>query len=279
LSKLKFYGIVGKVNALLESYLYGRYQRVVTNKKSVHLSWGKIVSGVPQESILGSLLFLLYINDLPVIMKSNSILIRFADDTNIIVKNSNHTKYENELTLIFNNINEWFKANYLTLNLDKTHFMQFSAKNRNTTNMFNSYNNSQITSIANTKFLWLMIDSTLLWKGHIKWLMSGQSSAIYAIRAIKLYTSLESMRSVYFPYFHYITTYGLIFWGKSHLIIHIFKLQKRVIWIIANVGSRESCRELFVKLKILPLCSQYILSLMSFVAKNNNFFYKILRYM
>jgi hypothetical protein len=62
-------------------------------------------------------------------MKSNSIPILFADDINIIVKNSNHTKYENELTLIFNNINEGFKANnYLTLNLNKTHFMQFSAK-------------------------------------------------------------------------------------------------------------------------------------------------------
>jgi hypothetical protein len=211
LSKLKFYGIVGKVNTLLESYLYGRYQRVVTNKKSVHLSWGKIVSGVPQGSILGPLLFLFYIHDLPVIMKSNSIPILFKDDTSIIVKNSNRTKYGNELTLIFNNINEWFKANYLTLNLDKTHFMQFSAKNRNPMNMFTSYNNSQISSIADIKFLGLMIDSTLSSKGHIELLMSRLSSAIYAVRAIKLYTSLESMRSVYFPYFHSIMTYGLIF--------------------------------------------------------------------
>jgi hypothetical protein len=60
--------------------------------------------------------------------------------------------------------------------------------------------------------------------------------------------------------------------GNSPLSTHIFKLQKRVIWIIANVGSRESCRELFVKLKILPLCSQYIFSLISFVAKNNNLY-------
>lgn len=65
-----------------------------------------------------------YINDLPNIIKSKSIPILFADDTSIIVKNPNHIEYEKELTLLLNNINEWFKANLLTLNLDKTYFMQ-----------------------------------------------------------------------------------------------------------------------------------------------------------
>jgi hypothetical protein len=60
--------------------------------------------------------------------------------------------------------------------------------------------------------------------------------------------------------------------GNSPLTTRFFKLQKAVIWIIANVGCRESYRELFVKLKILPLCSQCIFSLVSFVAKNNNLF-------
>jgi hypothetical protein len=105
-----------------------------------------------------------------------------------------------------------------------------------------------------------MIDSTLSWKEHIDWLMSKLGSASYAVRTIKSYTSLESMRSVYFSYFHSIMTYVLIFWGNSPLCICIFRLQKRVIRVITNSRSRDSCRELFKKLKILPLCSQYIFS-------------------
>jgi hypothetical protein len=203
-------------------------------------------------------------------MKSKSMPTLFADDTGIIVKNSNRIEYGNELTLIFNNINEWFKANLLTLNFDKTHFMQFSTKYGNMMDISVTHNNSQISSIPDTKFLGLIIDSTLSWKGHIEWLMSRLSSAIYAIRSIKTCTSLESMRSVYFYYFHPIMTFGVIFWGNSPFSIRIFKLQKRVIRIITNSRSRDSCRELFMKLKILPLCPQYIFSLLLFVAKNKD---------
>jgi hypothetical protein len=137
--------------------------------------------------------------------------------------------------------------------------MQFSTKNSNTMDMPIIYRNSQITTFTDIKFLGLMIDSTLSWKGHIDWLMSKLGSASYAVRAIKPYTLLESMRTVYFSYFHSIMTYGLIFWGNSPLCIRIFRLQKRVIRIITNSRSSDSCRELFKKLKILPLCSQYIL--------------------
>lgn len=154
-----------------------------------------------------------YINDLPNIIKSKSIPILFADDTSIIVKNHNCIEYEKKLTLLLNNINEWFKANLLTLNLDKTYFMQFSTKNINAMNTPIIYNNNQITISTDIKFLGLIIDSTLSWKGHIDRLMSKLGSASYAVRAIKPYTSYGMMRMVYSSYFHSIMTYGLIFWG------------------------------------------------------------------
>jgi hypothetical protein len=94
------------------------------------------------------------------------------------------------------------------------------------------YCNNQIAKSTNTRFLGLIIDNMLLWKGHVDWLMSKLSSACYAIRAIKLYMSQETLRMIYFSYFHSVMTYGIIFWGNSPFNILIFRLQKRVIRII-----------------------------------------------
>jgi hypothetical protein len=79
-------------------------------------------------------------------------------------------------------------------------------------------------------------------------------------------------RMIYFSYFHSVMAYGIIFWGNSSYSIHIFGLQNRVIRILTNSISRDSCRELFKKLKILPLKSQYIFSLLLFVVKNREQF-------
>jgi hypothetical protein len=95
--KLEFYGIAGKANALVKTYLKNRYQRVVINNWHIHSGWGKFNNGVPQRSILGLLLFLLYINDLSNIIISKSKPVLFADDTSIIIMNSSPIDYENNI--------------------------------------------------------------------------------------------------------------------------------------------------------------------------------------
>jgi len=130
LTKLKFYGITGKIHKLIKSYLEGRYQRVVLNNDSPGLcsNWGGITLGVPQGSILGPLLFLLYIKDLPKITNENSKIILYADGTSLIIANPELTNFENKVNRIFQDINRWCDTNLLSLNLDKTHYMQFVNK-------------------------------------------------------------------------------------------------------------------------------------------------------
>jgi len=108
LTKLKFYGITGTTHKLIKSYLEGRYQRVVLNNNSPDLTFklGKITHGVPQGSILGPLLFLLYIYDLQQITNENSKIILYANDTSLLIANPNPTNFENNINKIFQDITD-----------------------------------------------------------------------------------------------------------------------------------------------------------------------------
>jgi hypothetical protein len=134
------------------------------------------------------------------------------------------------------------------------------------------YNNKQFSTCTQTKYLGLIIDPTLSWKSHLDHLMNKLSMACYAIRAVKPYVSQESLRAIYFSYFHSLMSYGIIFWGNCLISNNIFRLQKRVIRIITNIRSSDSCSEQFKKLQMSPLRSQCILSLLIFVINCNDMF-------
>jgi hypothetical protein len=129
-----------------------------------------------------------------------------------------------------------------------------------------------IPNTTSIKFLGLLLDNKLTWKAHSRELAIKLNKASYAIRAIKSSVSLKVLMSIYFSYFHSLLTYGVIFWGNSPISKNIFEIQKRVIRIITNKPRRESCKHLFKWLKILTLPSQYIFSVLVYIAEHRDLF-------
>ena len=118
------------------------------------------------------------------------------------------------------------------------------------------------------------MDVSLSWKDNIAALTSKLNKACYAVRSMKPLLSIDILRMIYFSYAHSLMSYGIIFGGNTHSNKNIFKMQKRIIRIIANIGNCESCRQEFKELQILTLPSQYIFSLLIFVNKNREIFCK-----
>jgi len=138
--------------------------------------------------------------------------------------------------------------------------MQFINKNSSPIDLNIGHGNKKITNTCTTKFLGLTLENTLSWKTHIDTIVPKLSSATFAIylfilfiRTVKPFLSEDSLKMIYYSYCHSIMTYGIILGGNSHYSNTIFRLQKRIIRIIVGLKSRDSFREHFKKLKILPL--------------------------
>ena len=97
-------------------------------------------------------------------------------------------------------------------------------------------------------------------------------AATFAMREVQPLLSLDSLKLIYCSYFHSILSYGILFWGNTPYSNVIFKMQKQIIRVMTGIKNRDSCREYFKKLKILQLQSQYLLSLLLFIADNTGYF-------
>lgn len=126
--------------------------------------WGTIEYGVPQGSILGPLLFLLYINDLPDMSEHFAVL--FADDCSSVIRDSSMTAVENAIRKSLENFEAWFANNNLKLNLNKTNLLIINKKEE----INIQHNNGLLTSSEGVRFLGLQVDSFLTWKSHIDYL-------------------------------------------------------------------------------------------------------------
>ena len=267
LKKLKKYGVDNVELGWFESYLTSRKQFV--SIKNVNSPLCEISLGVPQGSILGPLLFILYINDLPSASKLLALL--FADDTTLLFSHENLNTLIETVNTEFRKICEFFRLNRLVLHPDKTKFILFTREkvqrdvvlycNNNNPDQNLPENISEIKRVLSTntlpamKFLGIYFDPDLSFKFHISTLKNKLSKALYALRTVRNTLNQQSLFLIYNSIFHCHLLYAIQIWScaRSSLINEIFKMQKSAIRIVSGASYNAHTEPLFKKLEILPL--------------------------
>ena len=269
LKKLKHYKLSDKTLSWFGSYLLNRKQRVCVN--NVISDDEFIINGVPQGSILGPLMFLLFINDLPLYTKPVNTDM-YADDTTMYEIGVSQAEIERNLQLALINLSKWCKANGMVINTAKTKLMLITTHQRrtvlNTNNLILSLNNEDLNTIDKDKILGVSVDNNLSWTSHIDLLCKKISSNLWLLSRIKEYLNIEQRTQFYKTYIQPHIDYCNLVWGGTSQINleRIFRLQKRACKIILDyniVNIYQSMEDL----KILTVFERLFLRKSKFMFK------------
>jgi len=285
LKKLKNLGIIGVNLKWFESYLSDRLQMVdingtLSDEKCFNIS-------VIQGSILGTILFLCYINDFYTCTSLFTTL--FADDGTCLSKHKNLQTLIDYVNAELQKVANWFLANKMAINTSKTKFILFRTHGKivdeNICKIF--YNNNEIGKIENQnkifpierihnsgstknfKLLGIMLDEYLSFDSHITHMCSKISKSLYIINRVRNTLPKESLVSLYYALIHSHISYCTSVFGSatSTSLSRIVKMQKRAIRIICNVPSRSHTAPLFIDLQILPFEKLITFSKLKFMHK------------
>ena len=251
LKKLHKYGIRHNALKIMTSYLSGRTQCVkIRNSYSTSKS---VNMGVPQGSILGPLLFLLYINDLPKV-SPNITCLSYADDTAIIFKDNSIDSLQATINNILPLISDWFHANFLSLNISKTYTQHYSTRSSNF-KLDVKLCDTTIEENEHIKYLGVYIDKTLKFSKHINHIANIISRNIGIIARVRYYidnkTTLLLYNSLVLPYLNYCC----INWGNNYdsQLYKVFILQKRAVRLIEHVFPPQSSEPIFKHYNLLKI--------------------------
>lgn len=251
LKKLHKYGIRDHSYKMFHSYLSDRVQCVkIRNSMS---GFRDVKIGVPQGSILGPILFLLYINDLPKINPTVTCL-SYADDTAIIIRHKDQTEMQNIIDEILTSMSVWFRCNFLSLNVSKT-FSQHYSSSPSTFKFNIKLHGEDVLEKEEVKYLGVVIDRNLKFSAHINHVSKVVSRNIGLIGRnrffIDSHTALLLYNALVLPHLNYCC----LIWGINYnaRIGKLFILQKRAVRLIDKVYPPISSEPIFKKYNLLKL--------------------------
>ena len=267
--KLAHYGIRGIALNWFISYLHNRSQYVYLDKYSSMRK--QITIGVPQGSVLGPLLFIIYINDIVVCSNLLKPLL-FADDTNLFYsdKNIEHLRITVEEEL--DKLSTWFRINRLSLNVSKTNFILFGKKPV-PAHFEITIDKLPIARVDCIKFLGVLVDSRLSWSAHIDYIATKIAKSLGAINRIKTILPRKLLITLYYSMVYPYLNYCCIVWGGAcpTILSKLIILQKRAIRILSHAPSRMThSNPLFINLSLLKFDDIYLLRTAEFMFNHFN---------
>ena len=269
LRKLEYYGIKGTELNWFSSYLEDRSQFVEIDGFASETL--ELEVGLPQGSILGPLLFILFINDLPSATELISYL--FADDSNFLFQDKDLKSLEYKINEELKVIGDWFASNKLTVNTQKSHCILFQKSKKQDLDIslfMEGMKLEQVKSEEGMKFLGIKINQNLSWEGHINEKMKKARKGLFALKQVSNLLSLSIRKSIYYSLIHSHLTFGIVIWyqklGKQKKM-ELERLQKRAIRSLYVLRFNAHTDRYFKKLEILKLQDVYISECITFIKK------------
>ena len=250
LYKLNHYGIRGLPLKWLTNYLTDRSQYTAVN--GVESATHKIKYGVPQGSVLGPLLFLIYVNDISSATPQHQLRL-FADDSNVFITTKDPATLKPRMTEAITQLSKWFAANKLTSNMKKTAYTIFSKHKLPESLQSIEYEGVIIKHADSTKYLGITLDKNLNWEEHIKALNTKLSKTIQALKIIKSKVQNKNKLMLFSAYITSRIQYGIEIYSTANtkLIKSVQTLQNRALKVLFNKDYLTPTTQLHKELKTL----------------------------